>query len=171
VVKEQDKKEEKPIIQGVIEKPKDMMQAVATIDLSTVSIEKPEEQEKPDYSQISKKISELSALPDKEHILNELLEKYNEDITINYLVAVEYHKLGKMEKAEQLYRKILEKNKDDKRVLYSLASIMNQQKKPKEAYELYKRIMAIAPEYLNTKKYFEMLDTVYGEQKHSEMPK
>jgi tetratricopeptide (TPR) repeat protein len=126
------------------------------------TIEKPIEQGKPDYASISKKLSELKVLPDKENYINELLEKNKEDMTIKYLAAIEYHKLGNLEMAEKLYRKILEKERADKRVLYSLASLMNQQKKSKEAYELYSNLMVIAPDYLNTKKYYEVLDAIYG---------
>jgi hypothetical protein len=138
------------------------VQAISAKAIQINQVEAAKEQGILDYAAISKKLSELANLPEKENFMNGLIDKNEEDLTIKYLVAVEYHKLGNMEKAQKLYREILEKRKDDKRVLYSLASLLNQQKKQKESYELYAKLMVIAPEYMNTKKYFEALDQIYG---------
>ena len=83
---------------------------------------------------------------------------------LKFMLASQFHKSNKLIEAEKLYKEIIAKQPKDKRAMYYLASLYNLRKQSKESFELYKKLMAIDPNYLNTKKYYEMMKPKFEQE-------
>ncbi|MBN2367453.1 hypothetical protein JXC34_00415 [Candidatus Woesearchaeota archaeon] len=143
---------------------KEQMKSVGKVrDEKEVSKQIAEEQKnigKISVKEMTEQLNSIKSEDEKQKILEDTI-KENPDPELMFMLASRHHRTGKLDKAEELYNKILDKAPKDLKTLYSLASLHNQKQRLKESFEIYKKIMAINPNYMYTKKYYEMLKPKY----------
>ncbi len=120
--------------------------------------------QKLDYNAISKKLTTLKG-DEKIKYVKQELAKHPADMNLMFMLASQYHKLGKFKEAEDTYKQILLKEPKHKSSLYYLASLLNQQKRFKEAFGYYELLMTIDPNFLSTKQYYEKLKPKFEQEK------